>query len=186
LIDQTYQPRVKQKDIAEALGLHKSVLSRYVRKGMPTHSVEAAKAWYGQNIGVRSRTDTAAPTQPQALPPVGHASHLFPQQVEPQPTEDFQAARTRREVAEANLAEMREAELQGKLIRVDVLRAQWAKRVSSTRDALLQIPSRLAPVLAPETNMDRTVQILEDELRNALAELTRDAEADATTTEAAE
>lgn len=180
MIDQTYQ-RVKQKDIAQALGLHKSVLSRYVRKGMPTHSIEAAKFWYGQNIGVRSRTDAEAPDTPQATPPVGHASHIFPKQAEPANSEGFQAARTRREVAEANLAEMREAELQGKLIRVDLVRSAWARRVASTRDALLQIPSRLAPVLSPETNMDRTVQILEDELRNALAELTREAEAEAPT-----
>lgn len=174
MIDSTYQ-RVKQKDIAAALGLHKSVLSRYVRKGMPQHSIEAAQAWYSQNIGLRTRTDEAHGAAPVATPPAGHVEPIFPRT--PAHDEGFQAARTRREVAEANMAEMREAELQGKLIRVDTVRSAWAKRVSSTRDALLQIPSRLAPTLAPETDMERVAQILEDELRRALAELTRDAEA---------
>ena len=84
-------------------------------------------------------------------------------------------ARTRREIAEANLAEMREAELEGKLIRVEAIRAAWAKRISATRDALLQLPHRLAPVLAAETEMERVSQLLDVELRQALTELSRDA-----------
>jgi len=81
---------------------------------------------------------------------------------------------TRREIAEANLAEMREAELEGRLIRVEVIRAAWAKRVASTRDALLQIPSRLAPTVAAQSDVDQVARVLEEELRQALAELSRD------------
>jgi hypothetical protein len=172
---------MKQKDLAEALGLHKSVLSRYVRRSMPTHSVEAAKAWYTQNIGVRSRTEPnpARAAAPAYLPP---PAPIFPRSdvivanvvSGPGADEDFQAARTRREIAEANLAEMREAELEGKLIRVEVIRAAWAKRVASTRDALLQIPSRVSPTLAAQSDVDQVARLLEDELRQALAELSRD------------
>lgn len=164
---------MKQKDLAEALGLHKSVLSRYVRKGLPTHSVEAAKAWYSQNIGVRSRPDAKpAPVEEPAFPTLDviRASVVSG----PGSEEGFQEARTRREIAEANLAEMREAELEGKLIRVEVIRAAWAKRVASTRDALLQIPSRLSPTLAAQSDVDQVARLLEEELRQALAELSRD------------
>ncbi|MCD8514635.1 MAG: hypothetical protein LRY31_01075 [Burkholderiaceae bacterium] len=165
---------MKQKDLAEALGLHKSVLSRYVRKGMPTVSVEAAKAWYTANIGVRSRPDqVAGPVEPEPVFPPLNVIRALPVSG-PGSDEDFQAARTRREIAEANLAEMREAELEGKLIRVDVIRAAWAKRVASTRDALLQIPSRLAPTLAAQPDVDQVARLLEEELRQALAELSRD------------
>lgn len=164
-----------QKEIAEALGLHKSVVSRYVRKGMPTHSVEAAQEWHARNIGVRSKPDAnfAPPVEPEpAFPPLDviRASVVSG----PGSDEGFQEARTRREIAEANLAEMREAELEGKLIRVDVIRASWAKRVASTRDALLQIPSRVAPTVAAQSDIDQVARILEDELRQALAELSRD------------
>ncbi|MCX8016438.1 MAG: hypothetical protein N2690_00850 [Rhodocyclaceae bacterium] len=87
--------------------------------------------------------------------------------------EDYWTARARRECAEAAIAELKRAELEGKLIRVEAVRAALAKRIASTRDALLQIPGRLAPVLAAESDMDRVAQLLEDELRTALADISR-------------
>ena len=63
------------------------------------------------------------------------------------------------------------------LIRIDAVRAAWAKRITLARDALLQIPHRLAPVLAAESDMERVSQLLEDELRQVLDELSRGAEA---------
>ncbi len=87
------------------------------------------------------------------------------------PDEDHQMARTRREIAEANLAEMREAEERGTLIRVDAVRAAWAAKITGARDSLLQIPSRLAPVLAAETDLVAVTSLIESELRQALSDL---------------
>ena len=75
------------------------------------------------------------------------------------------------------MAEMREAELRGELIQVAAVKAVWAARLTSARDALLQIPPRLAPVLAAENNLTRVNQLLEDEIRQALAELSGASEA---------
>ena len=86
-------------------------------------------------------------------------------------TTSYEEARRRRETAEANLAEMKQAEMQGTLIRADAVRAAWAAKITGARDALLQIPSRIAPVLAAETDLVRVTALLEDELRQALAEL---------------
>lgn len=86
-------------------------------------------------------------------------------------TEDYWDARSRRETAEAAIAEMKEAEMRGLLIRADAVRSALATRISATRDALLQIPSRLAPVLAAESDMERVIEILEAELRQALSQL---------------
>lgn len=83
-------------------------------------------------------------------------------------------AKTAREVYEAKNAQLEYEERIGKLIRVDAVRATWAAAVSSTRDALLQIPSRLAPVLAAETDLAAVTLLLEDEIRQALAELSRE------------
>lgn len=91
-----------------------------------------------------------------------------------EPVDDYWVSRARREAAEAQIAEMKRGELEGTLIRTDALRQAWSKRIASTRDALLQIPARLAPVLAAESDMERVVTVLEDELRQALAELSRD------------
>lgn len=175
-----------QVALAKALGLTEGRVSQLKAQGMPTDSVAAAQAWREtqQNIAARKRNPPpcaepagladAAPWVPpadllrvlpgDAFPPLG--ADAFGD-------EDFQMARTRREIAEANLAEMREAELQGKLIRVEAIRAAWARRVAATRDALLQIPHRVAPVLAAEDDLDRIGRVLDDELRQALAELSR-------------
>lgn len=168
---------ISQTELGNALGLSKQAISKLKGQGMPVHSVEAAHAWReaNQNIAMRKRTEVPAPAADVALPPApmfqGAGSNFGGDYL----AEDFQAARTRREIAEANLAEMREAELEGKLIRVDAIRAAWAKRISSTRDALMQLPHRLAPVLAVESDMEVVGNVLDEALRQALTELSRDA-----------
>jgi len=84
----------------------------------------------------------------------------------PPADEDFSAARTRREISEANMAEMRERELAGQLIRVDAVRASGARTVATARDALLQIPHRMTAYLTPEV-----LQMLEAEIRSVMLEL---------------
>ncbi len=168
MISSNYQ-KISQKDLAKALKLHKSVLSRYIKKGMPQQSIEAATAWYKQNIGLRKRNG-AAPTAVV----IGGLTNNHDSRDKTNHDEDFQTARTRREVAEANLAELKVAEQKGSLLRVEAVRAAWARRLGSTRDALLQIPIRAAPVLAAETDIEQVSLILEGEIRQALAELSRE------------
>lgn len=125
------------------------------------------------------RNTRARATPPKSTPPAaasgsasvatGSGAHA-----EPAPeakVEDYWDARSRREKAEAAIAEMKEEEMRGTLIRADAVRSALAARISATRDALLQIPSRLAPVLAAESDMERVTELLETELRQALAQL---------------
>lgn len=185
---------MNQKDLAAGLGLDESVISRYKRKGMPTDSVEAARQWKEANIKQRARAGDrlhghAAPVAQdvpsQVQPPVAYVPKTFPPLPGVAGDEDFQAARTRREIAEANLAELKEAEQQGKVIQVEAVRAAWARRLAGTRDAILQIPVRVAPILAAETSIEQVSILLETELRQALAELSRDAMPGAAGAEAA-
>lgn len=85
--------------------------------------------------------------------------------------DSYETSRRRREAAEASIAEMKQAEMEGALIRVDAVRSSFASKISGARDALLQIPSRLAPVLAAEADILKVNTALEDSLRQALAEL---------------
>lgn len=158
--------RPTHAEIAEALGLTRARVSQLAGQGMPVDSVEAAQAWRVARLNIAARKPT-----PTTFPP------LAPQPASDSEDEDFQAARTRREIAEANLAEMREANLAGQLIRVEAIKAALARRISATRDALLQLPHRLAPVLAAETEMERIRHLLDAELRQALTELSRPATA---------
>jgi len=90
--------------------------------------------------------------------------------------DSYEDARRRRESAEASIAEMKQAEMEGKLIQADAVRAAWSTLITSTRDALLQIPSRIAPVLAAETDLVRCTAVLEDALRQALSQLSSNEE----------
>lgn len=85
--------------------------------------------------------------------------------------EDHQAARTRREISEANMAEMREAEERGDLIRVSAVRTTLAAIFSSTRDALLQIPARLAPLIAADSDPASVQSTLHAEIHQSLHDL---------------
>ena len=145
---------LSQAALGRALGLSPAAITKLKGQGMPVHSVEAARAWREERLNVAARKPEPAPAPAQeridggtlllesaaGSVALGQGDYFGGDGL----PEDFQMARTRREIAEANLAEMREAELEGKLIRVDVIRAAWAKRISSTRDALMQLPRRLA------------------------------------------
>lgn len=57
-----------QKELAKALGLSEGQVSKLKRKGMPTHSVEAAQEWRAANVGGYVRTPqepAGAPSRPE-------------------------------------------------------------------------------------------------------------------------
>jgi hypothetical protein len=83
----------------------------------------------------------------------------------------YMQAKTAREVYEAKNAQLEYEERTGKLIKVDAVRSAWAAKITGARDALLQIPSRIAPVLAASSDLVEVTALLEAELRQALAEL---------------
>jgi len=167
-----------QKSLAEALGMSQANVTKLKKQGMPVDSVASAQGWREsrQNVAARKPAPAgiaalgAAPSPITAPAPQQFDSSRMPEYKE-MPDEDHQMARTRREIAEANLAEMREAEERGKLIRVDAVRAAWAAKITGARDALLQIPSRIAPVLAAESDLVAITALLEAELRQALGDL---------------
>jgi hypothetical protein len=85
----------------------------------------------------------------------------------------FRKAQAQERAFNAKIAELTYREKVGQLVRADVVRAAWAKRIAGTRNALMQIPHRVAATLAAETDPDRVGRILEDELRNAMVEMSR-------------
>jgi hypothetical protein len=150
------------------------------KQGCPMDSVDTAQAWREarQNIAARKPLPDLAganvnQNQRLSTPPVPK-SVIVAREVMPDCSElgeDHQAARTRREIAEANLAEMREAEERGDLIRVSAVKATLATVFATTRDALLQIPSRLAPLLAADADPANVQNTLHTEIHQALNDL---------------
>lgn len=170
---------LSQAAIGRALGLSPASMTKLKGQGMPVDSVESARAWRlaRQNIAARkaepkAATMLAAAVQPDSFAGIGLGTVMDPAAVEPaDPIETHDAARTRREIAEANLAEMKESELRGDLIRVSAVKAELSTVFAGTRDTLLQIPARLAPLLAADADPASVQNTLHTEIHLALQHL---------------
>lgn len=143
---------LSQAALATALGLAKSRVTALKKLGMPVSSVEEAQAWRSahQSIARRKRPADAA----------GASAAAEPESAAPG-RQAFDLARTRREIAEANLSELREGELRGELIRLPVVEAVWAQALAATREHLLQVRARLAPLIAHESDPFKVEQLLD-------------------------
>lgn len=170
---------MSQAAIGRALGLSPASMTKLKGQGMPVDSVESARAWRvaRQNIAARKvepSGSSAPPTRvaPDSFAGIGMGTVMDPAAVEPaDPVETHDAARTRREIAEANLAEMKESELRGDLIRVSAVKAELSTVFAGTRDTLLQIPARLAPLLAADADPASVQNTLHTEIHLALQHL---------------
>lgn len=76
----------------------------------------------------------------------------------------FRKAQTQERVHAARLLELRYKRESGELVAIADIRAAYARRISALRDALLQIPARLAPVMAAEVDEAKVHDLLRDEL----------------------
>jgi hypothetical protein len=164
----TVNGSLSQAAIGRALDLSPASVTKLKKQGMPVHSVEAAQAWRlaRQNIAQRKPL-------PQSLPLAASAPHREQSSVaarEPMAAlgESHDEARTRREIAEADLAELKLRELRGDLLRREVVERIVGEQAAKTREAVLQIKSRLAPLLAAESDALKVAAMLDAELRASL------------------
>lgn len=154
-----------QQQLAAALGVDPSWVTRYKAKGLPTHSVEAAQAWRRDNVRPRMKPGPAAGAAGGARVPDA------PSRDGADGEGGYWKSRARREEAEAELAELKLAEQRGELVRAADVRSTYAKLAAGLRESLLQIPARLAAVLAAETDQAKCHDALQRELHQVLAQL---------------
>jgi hypothetical protein len=83
----------------------------------------------------------------------------------------FMQAKTAQAVFDAKSAKLNFEERSLKLIRVDAVRSAVGVVFSSTRDAMLQIPARMAPLLAAEAEPAKVQAMLHAEIHQALHDL---------------
>lgn len=69
------------------------------------------------------------------------------------------------------MAEMNEAKMRREMINVSVVERQLAIDYATTRDALMQIPARIAPLLASESDTAAIQTLLDAEIHQALSNL---------------
>lgn len=84
---------------------------------------------------------------------------------------ELTAERARLVRAQADVEELKLAELRGELIRMQVVRAGLAVVFATTRDRLMQLPARLAQTLASEADQGKVHTLLTDEIHHALSQL---------------
>lgn len=77
----------------------------------------------------------------------------------------------KREYYKAEISRLEYEERVAKLIEAEKVDAEWFRLTRIVRDAMMNIPSRLAGVLASESDEHKVSQILEKELRDALEAL---------------
>ena len=83
----------------------------------------------------------------------------------------YAEARAQHERFKARLAELELEQREGKLVEAEVVRKEAFKAARQVRDALLNLPDRVAGELAAETNQFKVHQRLTQEIRRALEDL---------------
>lgn len=151
-----------RKDLAAALGIAPSMVTKLADRGMPTDSVEAARQWRADNLAAhrtkQGRVDTAA--RAEARPGAQRAGRAAAQRRE----SPYLAARTQRELIDTETARLQLMERRKVLVHRDTVRAEISRHLSTLREALLQLPVRLQSVLAQEQDEAKVHDLLQDEV----------------------
>jgi len=104
-------------------------------------------------------------------PPAPQASALAPPEKKPRAERSkFSDYRTRKMLADAELAEMERDKIRGTLVQLDTVRAAGVEVGTALRAALENMPDQLAPLVAATMDEDRCRQILQDHLEAILKE----------------
>jgi phage terminase Nu1 subunit (DNA packaging protein) len=174
---------MSQAALGRALGLSQASITKLKGQGMPVDSVAAAQAWREarQNLAQRKPAPSDVPPARPAReaerievggrPVFGGSGGGFDLPPDMGLGEDRDEARTRREIADANIAEMEEARMRRELIRVSAVQAQMSVDYATLRDALLQIPARMGPLVAAEMDPAQVQHLLHAEIHQALVDL---------------
>lgn len=83
----------------------------------------------------------------------------------------YAEARAQHERFKSRLAQLELEQREGKLVEADAVQREAFKAARQVRDALLNLPDRVAGVLAAETNQFKVHQLLTKEIRRALEDL---------------
>ena len=128
-------------------------------------TIDAAKA----DAAWSRNTNKAQQRPPRSEPPVTiqasapAETHLSPPIVNSGPS--YAQSRAVKEAYHARLAKLSYEEKSGSLIKIDAVKVSWFNILRVMRDRVLNLPDRLAPVLAAETDPKKVRDLLEEDLR---------------------
>jgi hypothetical protein len=134
-----------------------------------TAAPEGSSPAAGPSTAAEHAPDAPRRDEPAAMPPPGEQGKDF----------GYLEARAKREQFQAKQAELDYLEAIGELVPKAELREAASRRYRAIRDKLLNIPDRLAPILAAQTDPARVHTELSKEIKQVLHELSDDARAEA-------
>ncbi len=125
-------------------------------------AVKADAAWSRNTNKAQQRPRRNEAVSP--APVVASAeAHLGPPIVNSGPS--YAQSRAVKEAYHARLAKLSYEEKSGSLIKIDAVKVSWFNILRVMRDRVLNLPDRLAPVLAAETDPKKVRDLLEEDLR---------------------
>lgn len=170
--------RLNQASLARTLGVSRQAIGDLIKRqiipisGDGLIDVELAKHAIANRVRPSGKT-AAATQQPEQQP----AQINMPTQAQAADAlMSYHVAKTLREAAEARIAQLRLAELQGQLVRASAVRQTLARRAAGLREALLQLPARVVPILAANPDPASMDKALRAEIVAALQQLVDEAE----------
>lgn len=179
---------LSQAAIGRALGLAPATMTKLKGQGMPVDSVASARAWREarQNIAAR-KPEPVTSTQAASSQALGH-SGLRPEIVGAlqemvrakevkfngeELDEAHAEARTRREIAEANMAEIKEAELSRRYVEKTAVDRAVYEAARGLRDGMTNCSRRLAAEVATLATPAECEAVIAKELRHLLDSFSR-------------
>lgn len=170
----TKPQKLTESGLARDLGVSRQAVHELVKRGILSKDkagfidVEMAKIALLNRVRPSGKTTSGihdqAPQQPQSdsPPPTNNNGAEIT---------SYHVAKTLREAAEAQIARLKLEEMRGDLIRVDAVKSTLSVVFATTRDAMLQIPARLAPLLAADSDPASVQSMLHAEIHQALHDL---------------
>lgn len=151
---------VTKAQFAEAMGVSKAMVTKYVRKGLPLTpegriDLAAGRAWVEANID-------RLPASARGGRAARGAGKLG---------ETLTAARARKESALASLHELELRLRRGELLEAGQVEAAWTKHILAARERLLGLPGKLAPRVLGKTDVIEIQEAIRREIYHSLTAL---------------
>ena len=165
---------LSQAAIGRVLDLSPALMTKLKKQGCPMDSVEAVRAWRQarQNIAARKPEPVvvAAAATSAYRPALIRANEVKFDGLELDESHD--EARTRREIAEASMAEMKEAEMRGKFLKKTEVDSAIFEIARAMRDGLTNCARRIAADVAALGKAEDCEAVIDREHRALLESMT--------------
>ncbi len=172
---------LSQAAIGRVLDLSPALMTKLKKQGCPMDSVEAVRAWRQARQNIAARKPEPAPPPALNTPRFNRvggddfAAMIRATKVELSGLdvdESHDEARTRREIAEASMAEMKEAEMRGKFLKKSEVDSAIFEIARALRDGLTNCARRIAADVAALGSAEDCEAVIDREHRALLDSMT--------------